>query len=173
MPGYHSEFVIVPELQYGIIVLVTGTYSNTARFVHEAVTLFQPAIQALLKARVDDAYAGRWAGSDDDDQQGATSAEVKVIDGGLYMTELVVRGYDVLKIVEDAENDLQDPYPIALWSTGRPGEFRYVRTTISNSSNHGSSSGWLSGERSSMMTPWQGVVPTGFQSTAPFTVGHR
>ncbi|KAJ3573043.1 hypothetical protein NP233_g2675 [Leucocoprinus birnbaumii] len=123
LPGYHSEFVVVPELQYGIIVLVTGTYSNTATFVHEAVSLFQPAIQTLLGERVNDTYSGRWIGVHGEDE-GTTSAEVKTLNGGLYMTELFVRGYDILKIVEDADVSLQKPYPIALWSTGRPGEFR-------------------------------------------------
>lgn len=126
IPGYHSEFVLVPELQYGIIVLVTGTYTNTAKFVHEAVALFQPAIQALLEQRVNDAYSGRWVGVYEEGQEGPTTAEVKILNGGLYVTELLVRGYDILKIVEDAGAIFQKPYPIALWGTGRPGEFRFV-----------------------------------------------
>lgn len=126
MPGYHSEFVLVPEFQYGIIVLLTGTYTNTGAIVHKAASLFQPAIQTLLQERVNKAYAGRWIGASAKGHEGETAAEMKIINGGLYLTELIVHGYDVLRIIQDADIGLYKPNPVALWSTGRPGEFRFV-----------------------------------------------
>lgn len=125
MPGYHTEFALVPEFQYGVIVLVTGTYANTAAFVHQAVSLFQPAIRTLLQERVNKAYVGSWVATGGAKEE-ITTAEIKIINGGLYLTELVVRGFDVLKIIEDADISLHGPSPVALWNTGRPGEFRSV-----------------------------------------------
>lgn len=127
LPGYHSEFVLVPEFQYGIIVLVTGTYQNTAAIVQEAASLYQPAIRSLLENRVKNAYVGRWVESSSSIEKGeTTTAQVKLMNGALYITELIVRGHDVLKIIEDSDIDFHKPYPIALWNTGRPNEFRSV-----------------------------------------------
>ncbi|KXN88763.1 Beta-lactamase-like protein 4 [Leucoagaricus sp. SymC.cos] len=90
-------------------------------------------------------YGGRWVNVGQD-QEGTTSAEVKIINGGLYMTELVVRGYDVLKIVEEAEISLEKPYPIALWNTGRSGEFRlaFGRKTLNDDPLAGCMPYWVS-----------------------------
>ncbi|KAF9454094.1 beta-lactamase/transpeptidase-like protein [Macrolepiota fuliginosa MF-IS2] len=146
IPGYHSEFALVPEFQYGIIVLLTGTYTNTAEIVHRAASLFQPAIHKLLEERVTKAYTGHWAGASTEDHKGRTTAEIKLINGGLYLTELVVRGYDVLRIVEDADVSLHKPYPIALWNTGRPGEFRlaFGRKALNDDPTAGCMPYWVS-----------------------------
>jgi hypothetical protein len=132
LPGYHSEFVLVPEYQYGIIVLVTGTYQNTAAIVREAASLFQPVIRSLLEKRANDAYVGRWVDSSTSISQGeATTAQVKLIKGALYLTELIVRGYDVLAIMAESGLAPHKPSSVALWNTGRPNEFRYCCLKIS------------------------------------------
>jgi hypothetical protein len=132
LPGYHSEFVLVPEYQYGIIVLVTGTYQNTAAIVQEAASLFQPAIRTLLEKRANNAYVGRWVDSSKSIDRGeATTAEVKLINGALYLTELIVGGHNVLKIMEDSDSTVYKPSPVALWNTGRSNEFRFLLLIIS------------------------------------------
>ncbi|KAF7784072.1 hypothetical protein Agabi119p4_237 [Agaricus bisporus var. burnettii] len=147
LPGYHSEFVLVPEFQYGIIVLVTGTYQNTAAIVQEAASLYQPAIRSLLENRVNNAYVGRWVVSSSSIEKGeTTTAQVKLINGALYLTELIVRGHDVLKIIEDSDFDFHKPYPIALWNTGRPNEFRlaFGRKSLNNDPSAGCMPYWVS-----------------------------
>lgn len=106
---------------------MTGPYANTGAIVHKVASLFQPAIRTLLEDRVSKAYAGRWSDIRTGGHKGEiTSAEVKIINGGLYLVELIIRGYDVLKIIENADISFHKPYPVPLWNTGRPGEFRSV-----------------------------------------------
>src|SRR4051812_25144980 len=47
LPGYHSEFALVPDYSYGIIVLMTGTYGDTLSILLEAAKHVQYAMTRL------------------------------------------------------------------------------------------------------------------------------
>ncbi|KDR85444.1 hypothetical protein GALMADRAFT_234319 [Galerina marginata CBS 339.88] len=133
LPGYHSEFALVPEYSVGIIVLVTGTYSDTTTILKEAAKRFLPTFEKLHEVELRRRYVGTWANGED-------VAEVVVQDkGALYLKKLVVRGVDVLKLVKA-------PSPAALWSTGRVGEFRLAigRPELNDVSNIGCWPYWIS-----------------------------
>ncbi|CAA7265929.1 unnamed protein product [Cyclocybe aegerita] len=65
LPGYHSEFALVPEYSYGMIVLVTGTYENTLTILNEVATRFHPAITQQYRVGVQRRYAGTWTNGKD------------------------------------------------------------------------------------------------------------
>lgn len=120
LPGYHTEFAIHQELSFGVIVLSTGTFTDASTIVQEIVSLYQPAFDNILRRYMSELYEGTWI-------TGRTGeiAVVKVIAGALSMTRLFVRGVDVLALVQNARADfVKKSEPVALWSTGRFGEFR-------------------------------------------------
>lgn len=133
MPGYHSIFSLNPEYGYAVIVLVTGSYSKTNVFAHDALRTLQPAFEDVLIQRVWEAYVGTWKadGKVEGGYGGPTDvAEVKILAGQLFLTRLLVDGVDVLAALRGATNELDDDHeggavqPVALWSTGRLDEFR-------------------------------------------------
>ncbi|KAJ7631169.1 beta-lactamase/transpeptidase-like protein [Roridomyces roridus] len=120
LPGYHSQFVVNPQWSYGVIVLVTGNYTDTATLAHEAIAHYQPAFENLLLARALDAYGGVWIGD-------GSVAVVVIQDGALYLQALFVRDQDILALLQSGlsgKPPAPNPKPVALWSTGRPHEFR-------------------------------------------------
>ena len=101
-----------------MIVLLTGTFTDTASIVQEFVSWYQPAFESILRRYMAEVCEGTWVTG----KVGDIAIE-KVIDAGLYMTSLFVRGIDVLGLVQDANIDLaRKSKPVAL--TGRIGEFR-------------------------------------------------
>ncbi|KAF8973666.1 beta-lactamase/transpeptidase-like protein [Flammula alnicola] len=119
LPGYRSEFALVPEYSVGIIVLVTGTYADTGTILKEAAKRVIPALEKLHQDELQRRYVGTWINGED-------VAEVVLSKGALTLKKLVVRGVDVLKLVQTWGSDLaqSNGSPVALWSTGRIGEFR-------------------------------------------------
>jgi len=115
--GYHSEFVMVPGSSYGIIVLITGSFADTRAIVEEAVKHFQPAFTKTSETQLKRKYVGTWI-------NGADIAQVKLVNGHLYLTKLVIRGVDVLQFVQNQDTLARKSVPVALWTTGRVGEFR-------------------------------------------------
>ena len=116
LPGYHSQFALVPERAFGIIVLVTGEYADTVSLTDAAVSRFAPAFAALQVEAVARAYAGVFHGE-------RALAVVSVQYEMLFVDTLVVRGVDVLAAAGAGAGR-----PVALWSTGRKDEFRCVAT---------------------------------------------
>ncbi|KDR85443.1 hypothetical protein GALMADRAFT_218541 [Galerina marginata CBS 339.88] len=108
LPGYRSEFVLVPEYSFGIIILMTGNASQ-GPVLQEVGKRVVPVFEKLHEIELRRHYAGTWTNGND-------VAEIKLDDGALYVTKLVIRGIDVLKFAEVGR--------AALWSTGRVGEFR-------------------------------------------------
>ncbi|KAF6766639.1 beta-lactamase class C binding protein-like protein [Ephemerocybe angulata] len=157
LPGYHSLFALNPEFGYGVVVLVTGTYSNTHEFVFQALTRLQPAFQKALEAQVQEQYVGQWEPAEDDDGAG-NLAIVSLLDSQLFLTHLIVDGIDVLRVMQEANDEFQsDPVPpgvprhplgrpVALWSTGRLHEFRMVigRPSLNNARFIGCFPYWVS-----------------------------
>ncbi|TFK36950.1 beta-lactamase/transpeptidase-like protein [Crucibulum laeve] len=117
LPGYHTQFALNPQFGYGVISLATGTYSNSAAFVADAFSHFQPAFEGILEKRVRDAYVGKWVND-------GNTGIVSIIDGGLFVEKLVIRGVDILAYVQDTGIGLvKKSSPVALMGT-REGEFR-------------------------------------------------
>ncbi|KAF8895826.1 beta-lactamase/transpeptidase-like protein [Gymnopilus junonius] len=119
LPGYHSVFAIVPEYSVGIIILVTGTYSDTDTLLKEVGQRLLPALEKLHQVELRRRYVGTWTNGND-------VAEIGLVRGVLYLKKLIIGKVDVLKAVEDMNYGLveKNGSPVALWATGRVGEFR-------------------------------------------------
>ncbi|TFK40872.1 beta-lactamase/transpeptidase-like protein [Crucibulum laeve] len=115
--GYVSLFSLNPQYGYGLVLLATG--NTTVGIANKAFNSFQPAFETILQEQVRRAYVGEWVDYDN-------TAVVSIIEGALYLEKLVVRGVDVLSLVQGIKPD--DPktktVPVALWSLNRRGEFR-------------------------------------------------
>ncbi|KAJ6575319.1 beta-lactamase/transpeptidase-like protein [Mycena capillaripes] len=137
LPGYHSQFVLNPQWSYGVIVLVTGNYTDTVTLAQEAISRFQPAFENVLLMEVFSAYAGIWVGDD-------SLAVVTIEEQGLFLQALIVRGQDVLNILQ--RNPPRGAKPMALWSTGRLHEFRLAigRAELNDNPNAGCEPYWIS-----------------------------
>ncbi|KAF8640639.1 hypothetical protein AX17_000296 [Amanita inopinata Kibby_2008] len=119
-PGYHSQFAIHQDLSFGVIVLLTGSFTDTSSLAQKIVSWYQPAFERILKHYMSELYEGTWVTG-----KGGDVAVVRVLDGALYMTRLFVRGIDVLALVQNYNIGLTGkPKPVSLWNTGRLGEFR-------------------------------------------------
>ncbi|KAJ7110015.1 beta-lactamase/transpeptidase-like protein [Mycena epipterygia] len=137
IPGYHSQFVLNPQWSYGVIVLVTGNYSDTMTLAQEAISRFQPAFENLLLLEVLYTYGGVWVGDD-------SVAVVTIEDGALYLQALLIGDMDVLSLLQRIPSD--GPKPVALWSTGRPHEFRLAigRPELNGNPDAGCEPYWIS-----------------------------
>ena len=127
-------FSFNPQSGYGIIVLQTGTYADSAHFVTSAQQIFQPFFDRLLEEQVKNHYAGYWKSED-----GKSVAVIRVAGGSLWLVRLELDGVDIRKLLRDSmEAQMKkgklwgmsiyvppegfDSLP--LWSTERKGEFR-------------------------------------------------
>jgi hypothetical protein len=114
--GHYSGFAFNPASGFGAIVLMTGTYRDTESIVIEIFKHFQPAFDVLQVKAAIDTYAGHWRSKD-----GESEALISVVDGSLWLDKYSVKGNDLLAILRDDK-----PEKMALASTGRKHEFRYV-----------------------------------------------
>jgi hypothetical protein len=114
--GHHSTFSFNPASSFGVIVLMTGSYGDTEKVVIEAFKHFQPAFDLLQVNATKNAYAGTWTSDDGD-----STAVVSVVDGSMWMETFTLKGHDVLAVLRNGK-----PEKLALASTGREREFRYV-----------------------------------------------
>jgi hypothetical protein len=110
----HSEFLINPDLQYGIIVLLTGISADTAYISELAIRTFQPVFEKILEKRARDRYVGVWHG------RGQDRIDVVLKDGSLWITKWKANGVDFLDLYQGSFGS-----GLTLWSTGRLDEFRY------------------------------------------------
>ncbi|KAJ7161374.1 beta-lactamase/transpeptidase-like protein [Mycena crocata] len=137
LPGYHSQFVLNPQWSYGVIVLVTGNYTDTVTLAREAISRFQPAFEKLLLTQVLYTYGGVWFGVD-------SIAVVTIEDQALYIQALVVGDRDVLSLLQRVPSG--EAKAVALWSTGRPHEFRLAigRPELNDNPEAGCEPYWIS-----------------------------
>ncbi|KAJ7651752.1 beta-lactamase/transpeptidase-like protein [Mycena polygramma] len=128
LPGYHSQFSLNPQWSYGVIVLVSGNYTDTVTLAQEAISRFQPAL---------DTYGGVWVGDD-------SLAVITIQDQALYLDALVIRDQDVLNILQ--RNPSGGSKAVALWSTGRLHEFRmaFGRPELNDNPDAGCEPYWIS-----------------------------
>ena len=112
--GHYSAFSLNPASSFGVIVLMTGSYSNTEKVVIETFKHFQPAFDAFQANVTKNVYAGTWS-SDDGDSE----AVISVVDGSIWMEKFMLEGNNVLAVLRDDK-----PEKMALASTGRVREFR-------------------------------------------------
>ncbi|KAF5325427.1 hypothetical protein D9619_009769 [Psilocybe cf. subviscida] len=119
LPGHNSQFAIIPELSVGLIVLMTGTYGDTSTIIKEAGKRILPVLDKMHTEQVEKQYAGRWTNGDD-------IAVVTLVKGALTMKQLIVRGVDVLGLVQNRGDTTLPPKgePVQMWATGVGGEFR-------------------------------------------------
>jgi len=137
LQGYHSQFSLNVQWSYGVIVLLSGNYTDTATLAREAINRFQPAFENLLLSQVLQTYSGVWVGDD-------SMAFVTIQDQGLFLDALVVRGEDVLSILQRIPSG--ESKGMALWSTGRPHEFRLAigRHELNDNPDAGCEPYWIS-----------------------------
>ncbi|KAJ7246323.1 beta-lactamase/transpeptidase-like protein [Mycena haematopus] len=137
LAGYHSQFSINPQWSYGVIVLLSGNYTDTATLAREAIYRFQPAFENLLLMQVSEAYEGVWVSDN-------SVAVVTIEDQVLYLQALVVRDKDVLSILQRKPSG--ESKGMALWSTGRPHEFRLAigRHELNDNPDAGCEPYWIS-----------------------------
>ena len=95
---------------------MTGTYRDTESIIIEIFNHFQPAFDVLQVKAAIDTYAGHWRSKD-----GENEALISVVDGSLWLDKYSLKGNDLLAILRDDK-----PEKMALASTGRKHEFRYV-----------------------------------------------
>lgn len=110
----HSELMINPDLQYGIIVLLTGPSADTSYISELAIRTFQPVFEKILEKRARARYVGVWHG------RGRDRIDVMLKDGSLWITKWIANGVDFLNLYQGSFAD-----GLTLWSTGRFDEFRY------------------------------------------------
>nr|AAZ14923.1 beta-lactamase class C binding protein-like protein [Coprinellus disseminatus] len=125
LPGYQSLFSLNPEYGYAVIALATGKNPQPSSLVFDIFNKLQPFFARSLLDRVVEAYVGTWEGEGGGGRE--DKAEVAIIAGQLFLRSLIVNGVDVLKSVREAvgtHTPQLGTQPVALWSTGRPHEFR-------------------------------------------------
>ncbi|KAF9567042.1 beta-lactamase/transpeptidase-like protein [Agrocybe pediades] len=157
LPGYHSEFAIVPELSVGFILLSTGYQVDTTRILSEIGKHFVSAFDKVHEAEVRKKFVGKW-------ESGEDVAEVEMDKGILYLKKMVVRNVDVLLSVQRYLGDVaavksvgsdnkemrvnkrDGPYRVMLWPTGRQGEFRlaFGRPALNSQKDLGCFPYWVS-----------------------------
>ena len=124
LPGYHSLIGLNPEYGYGIIILATGTYSDTHELGLRALDILQPAFMKVLQGQVREAYVGEWEATGGNM---TGTAHVSLLYGQLFMTKLIVDDVDVLRAVQEAHiESIPFTRPVPLWTAGRIDEFRLV-----------------------------------------------
>ncbi|KAH9486520.1 Beta-lactamase-like protein str6 [Psilocybe cubensis] len=147
LPGYHSEFALVPEYSFGIVLLVSGSNADTVTLLKETAKRYVPAFEKLHEAELRRRFQGKWISereskSEDAPESAKDVAEVTVKNGALHLTKLNIDGKDVLQILElamsggggggravsgaalQAKPNAKGGGPVVLWPTGRTGEFR-------------------------------------------------
>jgi hypothetical protein len=111
---FHSSLIFSRDLQFGLVVLVTGSLSADD-FAHQALPLLLPGFESILEERTKERYAGIWKGDINADDE-----IVVVVEGGvLSITKWNVNGHDFLQFYELGLLDR-----VSLWSTGKLDEFR-------------------------------------------------
>ena len=117
-------FALIPEYSYGIIVLLTGNH-GTSDILTEVTKRLHPTLNKLYQVDLERRYTGVWNGDN-----GESVAEITLDKGKntLFVKKLIVQGVDALKSVQNigaggAAFPGWQPQ-VALWSTGRVGEFR-------------------------------------------------
>ncbi|KAJ7618512.1 beta-lactamase/transpeptidase-like protein [Roridomyces roridus] len=115
-----SVFAVNQEMSYGVAILMTGTSSAVGDLALEIFRRLQPTLDRLLASSATRLYSGGWISDD-------SEIIIAVNEGSLWVTQLQLKGSDVLRLVQDNDN----PQPITVWSTGRPHEFRMAFTLAS------------------------------------------
>ncbi|KAF8523515.1 beta-lactamase/transpeptidase-like protein [Hysterangium stoloniferum] len=120
LDSHHSVFSVNPVSSYGVIVLIAGRYSQAEEIAREAITRFQPIFDRVQEASAQKSFGGHWSSGTGKDNQ----AVIKVRRGSLWLERLILQGVDFLALIQSRNPGKGKP--VALWSTYRTGEFRYV-----------------------------------------------
>jgi hypothetical protein len=118
---YHSQVTINPDLGFGAIVLMAGSFSDSSWFTKRVIDLFQPLFERVLEKTARQEYQGIWSS---EGEKGQNKVRLAVAGGSLWVTECVVNGDDLLELYTGGN-------ALSLWSTGRLHEFRSATTLAS------------------------------------------
>jgi hypothetical protein len=116
--GWRSHSVFAVNQGIWVALFMTGT-SDTAGDI--TLDHFQPTLDLILAREVTKLYSGQWSAT-----RGDSEIFVRVDDGSLWLSKLVLNGTDVLRFTQGITDALKKPTPITLWSTERHHEFRLV-----------------------------------------------
>lgn len=116
LAGFHTHFAVNRATGYGVVVLMTGKYTDASGIAAKVVEeYFHPVFKTSLAEANKKAYAGTY-------KLGSDEVVVVMDREALWVEKLTVNGSDILKAVAD-------PYevePVSLWPTGDITEFRCV-----------------------------------------------
>lgn len=104
---------------------MTGSSPIASNIVLDIFRKLQPALDNILAQKITDLYAGRWRPAPQDADENSEIV-MKVEDGSVWITSLVLNGTDVLRLTQEIPQDdkTRTAMPITLWPTGRLHEFR-------------------------------------------------
>ncbi|KZV96432.1 beta-lactamase/transpeptidase-like protein [Exidia glandulosa HHB12029] len=108
----HAAVGVHPGSGYGVVVLMSGTYSDAAALAYAAYDAFQPAFDAALEERAARLYSGVWQS-----QNGTSHAHINVHGGTLWLDSYVLNGAEVNLRLFGSKT-------LPLRSTGRHDELR-------------------------------------------------
>lgn len=111
-----SVLILNPELQFGIVVLMTGGTGLPIQLGKAMINIVQPVFESILETRARERYAGVWTGT-----RAVDRIQIEAKDGSLWITKWLVNGRDFLRLYLGPLGTRA-----ALWSTGRLDEFRYA-----------------------------------------------
>ncbi|TFK53076.1 beta-lactamase/transpeptidase-like protein [Heliocybe sulcata] len=118
--GYHTALSINPSLNYGVIVLSTGSYFDTLNLTMEVIQTVQPSFDLFVQATMRHLYEGRWLSTDPDGK--GSEIVLSIAGGSMWAEKVVLNGSDILRLVQRKNKTERVP----VWSTGRPEEFRFA-----------------------------------------------
>ncbi|KZV96423.1 beta-lactamase/transpeptidase-like protein [Exidia glandulosa HHB12029] len=110
----HAAVAVNPATGYGVVILMSGVYSDAAGLAYAAFDAFQPAFDSALTDRATRLYSGKWRAPT---SNSTTEARIAVRQGSLWIENYVLRGTPVLQ-------HLYGLNAAPLRSTGRRDEFR-------------------------------------------------
>ncbi|TFK53103.1 beta-lactamase/transpeptidase-like protein [Heliocybe sulcata] len=120
--GYHTAFSINPSVNYGVIVLSTGSYFDTLNLTMEIIHTVQPAFDLFIDDSMRRLYEGRWSDADSETSGAQSEVIIRVDQGSIWVERIILDGSDVLQLIQ-RKNDTER---VPLWSTGRKEEFRFA-----------------------------------------------
>lgn len=115
LPGFNTIFALDRAAGNSIIILSTGNYSVDSLAVSIATEYMHPAFQNAEVQAINETYTGLYGSGDNE-------AVVSFGNGTLWVDKLVVNGANIL---EEFGSGV-DQGSVALWTTGRQNEFRYI-----------------------------------------------
>jgi hypothetical protein len=122
LEGFHTSFSLDRATGFGIVVLMTGRYTDaTGIAAMAAEKYFHPAFKSALTTVCEEIYSGTYKSA------GTNEVVISLQDNALWTNKIIINGTDFLK----AKSMGYKVQPVALWPTGRTKrEFRCVVASV-------------------------------------------